>query len=282
METSPYDYSPIVDREYDLPDGASVAVWVILNVEHFQLDEPYREGDPVPDSKGHGRREYGTRAGYWRLLDRLDRHDVPATLALNAAVCDHQLEVVEAALDRDWAIMGHGVTNSRRLVDMSRETERREIEETRDRIASVTGSTPAGWLSPGLQESFATPDLLAEAGFTYVCDWCADDQPFAFADVDLVSVPYSLDLNDKGLFGRQGLTGPQYRDALLDAFDTLCTEGSDPDRGRVLPIPLHPFITGQSFRAPYFGEALARIVAHDDVWMTTGDKIAAHYRETSR
>lgn len=277
-QTSPYDYAPRVDREYDLPGDNSVAVWVILNVEHFRLDEPYREGDPVPDSKSHGRREYGTRAGYWRLLDLLDRHDVPATLALNAAVCDRQPTVVEAALDRDWDIMGHGVTNSHRLGDMDREDERREIEETRDRIASATGSTPAGWLSPGLQESFATPELLAEAGFSYVCDWCADDQPFALTTGDLLSVPYSLDLNDKGLFGRQGFTGPQYRDALLDAFATLRAEGSEAGRGRVLPVPLHPYIAGQSFRAPYVGEVLEHVAAADDAWVTTGDEIAAHYR----
>lgn len=272
---TPYNYTPITDRAYELPDNARVAVWVVINVEHFKFGEPYREGDPVPDSKGHGRREYGARVGYWRLQNVLDRYEVPATLALNAAVCDNQPEVVEAALDRNWGIMGHGVTNSNQLVNMDREREREEIEETRDRIAAFTGSSPSGWLSPGLQESFATPKLLAESGFTYVCDWCADDQPFMFSDIDIASVPYSLDLNDTRLFRQQGLTGPQYRDTLLDAFNSLRSEGN-----RVLPIPLHPYITGQSFRAQYLGETLEQITSQDDVWVTTGDEIATHYRQT--
>jgi peptidoglycan/xylan/chitin deacetylase (PgdA/CDA1 family) len=245
-------------------------------VEYFRVDESYREDDPVPNSKDHGRRDYGTRAGYWRLVDILDEYDVPATVALNAEVCDHQPRTVEAALDRDWAIMGHGITNSHRLVEMDRETQRKTIEETRDRISDFTGDSPSGWLSPGLMGNFDTLELLQRAGFDYLCDWCVDDQPFDF-DNGLVGVPYSLDLNDKGLYGRQGLTGSQYRDAILDACETLRTEGQQPNRGRVLPIPLHPHITGQSFRAPYLEEALSEIADHDDVWMTTGDAIADHY-----
>lgn len=276
-ETPPYEYSPITDRDYDLPGDYAVAVWVILNVEHFRLDEPYREDDPVPDTKSHGRRDYGTRVGFWRLADVLDEHGVPATLALNAAVCDHEPAVVEAAVERDWPIMGHGVTNSLRLIEMDPDTERAAIEATRDRIAEFTGSAPAGWLSPGLSSTFETPNLLAAADFEYLCDWCADDQPFELAGGDLVSVPYSLDLNDKGLIERQGLTGPQYRDALLSAFERLRAEGRA-GSARVLPIPLHPFIAGQSFYAPYLGEALSEIAAADDAWLTTGDELATHYR----
>jgi peptidoglycan/xylan/chitin deacetylase (PgdA/CDA1 family) len=280
-ETPPYDYTPDPERDYDLPGDHTVAAWVVLNVEHFHIDEPYREGDPVPDSKGQGQRDYGTRAGYWRLLDVLDDQDVPATLALNAEVCDHQPRVVEAALDCDWPLMGHGLTNSRRLTAMSPAEQRETIEATRDRIAAVAGEAPAGWLSPSLQSTLETPVHLAEAGFEYLCDYCAGDQPFDI-DGDLVGVPYSLDLNDKGLFGRQGLTGRQYRDSLLDACDTLAREGTEPGNARVLPIPLHPHVTGQPFRAPYLEEVLAELTAREEVWLTTGDEIAAHYRDADR
>jgi hypothetical protein len=94
----------------------------------------------------------------------------------------------------------------------------------------------------------------------------------------LLSVPYSLALNDKGLFGRQGLTGPQYRRTLVDAGETLRTEGRRPGEGRVLPLPLHPHIAGQSFRSLHLGDALDRLAAHHDVWFTTGDEFAAQYR----
>ena len=34
-----------------------------------------------------------------------------------------------------------------------------------------------GWLGPGLQATFDTPDILKELGFDYVCEWCIDDTP---------------------------------------------------------------------------------------------------------
>ena len=279
--TRPYSFSPVTERTFSLPGDRPVAVWVVLNVEYFRYD-PDDTDDPELDTKSFGRREYGPRVGLWRLLDVLDDADVPATYALNAEVCDHQPEVVDAALDRGWPIMGHGRTNSRRLVSMSTAADRRTIRETTERIEAYAGSRPSGWLSPGLMQSADTLGHLDEAGYSYVCDFCADDVPFPFDGYDLLSVPYSLDLNDKGLFGRQGLAGPQYRDAVLDAFETLRADARRTGVARVLPIPLHPHITGQSFRAPYLGEALDRLADADDAWLTTGDELAAHYRSQSR
>ena len=39
------------------------------------------------------------------------------------------------------------------------------------------GQPPAGWLSPWIAETLHTPDLLQEAGYSYLMDWCMDDQP---------------------------------------------------------------------------------------------------------
>lgn len=41
MENQLFDYSPIVDREpIHWPDGARVAFYLGLNVEHFLVDRP--------------------------------------------------------------------------------------------------------------------------------------------------------------------------------------------------------------------------------------------------
>lgn len=278
----PYPFDPIVDRDYRLPGGESLAVWVVLNVESFLLRGPQSKGtDTAMNTKDFGRRGYGSRVGLWRLIDVLDSLEIPATYALNADVCDRQPQVVDAAIDRDWAIMGHGLTNSRRLVSMATQEVKRTIRETTNRIESCTGNAPIGWLSPGLVHPTGTLEYLVDAGYSYICDFPADDQPFRMDPIDLVGVPYSVDINDKGLIGRQGLSGPEYRDALVDAFDTLREEGRETGNARVLPIPLHPHITGQPFRARYLEEALERMSAHDDVWFTTGDAIAERFRDPS-
>ena len=42
------------------------------------------------------------------------------------------------------------------------------------------GRAPEGWLGPWISHSHRTPDLLAEAGYRYLLDWCMDDQPIWF------------------------------------------------------------------------------------------------------
>jgi hypothetical protein len=42
---------------------------------------------------------------------------------------------------------------------------------------AATAQLPRGWLGPWIAESATTIDLLAEAGYQYVLDWCHDDQP---------------------------------------------------------------------------------------------------------
>ena len=281
-----YEYVPAPEREFDLPEGANVAVWVVPNVEHYKIDVPstaiYPPGtEYTPDVLNYGWRDYGVRAGIWRLMGILDNHDVPATVALNAEVCDHYPQVVEAGVERDWEFMGHGTTNARPHVDLDEVAERDLIRATRDRIEAATGEQPRGWLGPELAETFATPDLLAEEGFDYLCDWCNDDQPYPMhvAEGDLVSVPYSIEINDIPMFLTYGLTGPEFEQAIRDQFDVLYEEGARPENAKVMAIALHPFLTGLPFRSRYLDNALSYITDHEDVWVTTGGAIADHYAE---
>ena len=40
-------------------------------------------------------------------------------------------------------------------------------------------------------------------------------------------------------------------------------------------------MTGQAFRAKYFDQALEFLSAQSDIWLTTSDEIAEHYRRTA-
>lgn len=286
-DQSRFEYSPVHERAFDLPDGNNVAVWVIPNVEHYKIDRPSTAIYPpatenTPDVLNYGWRDYGPRAGIWRLMDVLDDHDVRATVALNAEVCDHQPEIVEAGMERDWAFMGHGTTNAQLHVDLDEDEERGLIRATRDRIEDFTGERPRGWLGPALAETFATPDLLAEEGFDYVCDWCNDDQPYPMhvRDGTLVSMPYSIEINDIPMFLSYGMTGPDFERAIKDQFDVLYEEGARSGNAKVMAISVHPFLTGVPYRSKYFDSALEYITDHDDVWLATGDEIADHYADS--
>jgi len=134
-------------------------------------------------------------------------------------------------------------------------------------------------LGPALTETAASPQIFAEHGLTYLLDWCADDQPFPL-DVEghrMISVPYSIEVNDIPLFVGKSLSGEDFHRIVVDQFDVLYAEAES--SGRVMSLGLHPFIIGLPFRHQYLVRALEYILGHDGVWATTSDEIAAFYLE---
>ncbi|MGW1347479.1 polysaccharide deacetylase family protein [Kribbella sp. NPDC002412] len=270
-----FDYSPITERpSLTWPDGKRVAVYVGLNVEHFVPDLPSTSIWPLeltPDPLNHGWRDYGARVGIWRTMDILDRYGVRASVLLNSDVAEHNPQIIKAGVERDWAWLAHGKTNSTLHTGLEPDEEREVLAEIVGAIETATGRRPRGWMGPGLTETHNTPELLAELGLSYVLDWTNDDQPYRLNVPGMLSVPYTVELNDLLLFPR-GITGPEFVQMIRDQYDVLRTEG-----GRVLPLALHPFVIGQAFRAKYLDQALEFLASQDDVWLTTSDEIAAHY-----
>jgi allantoinase len=281
MQTELYDYSPIVDREpIEWPGGERVAFYVGLNVEHFEIDRPSTSLNQataalVPDPLNYGWRDYGPRVGFWRLAETFDRHGVRPSVLLNSDVAERYPQIIEAGRARDWAWLAHGKNNSTLQTGMTVDEERAYLTDVVETIHKAVGRRPRGWLGPALTETFQTPSLLAELGLSYVLDWTNDDQPYRLNVPGMVSVPYSVELNDLGLFTMQGLTGPEFVQVIKDQLDQLHADSAD--GGRVFALALHPFVTGQAFRVKYLDQALDYVADHPDVWLTTSDDIAEHY-----
>ncbi|MHC9293634.1 polysaccharide deacetylase family protein [Mycobacterium sp. LTG2003] len=281
MTTPPFDYSPITERApITWPNGARVAVYVGLNIEHFLIDHPSTSiwpgtADLQPDALNYGWRDYGARVGIWRTIESLDRHGVRPSVLLNSAVIKHHPQIVAAGLERDWAWLAHGRTNSILHTDLDVDEERRALAEIAGDIADATGRQPRGWMGPGLTETHNTPQLLAELGFHYVLDWTNDDQPYPLTTPGMISVPYSVELNDLLIFGK-GITGPEFEQMVIDQYEQLHADSAT--SGRVLALALHPFVIGQPFRHKYLDRVLKYLAAQPDAWLTTSDEIAAHVR----
>jgi len=280
----PFPYSPIIRRPRLVwPNHARVALWIIPNIEFFSLEDKVPvsaggSGGKTPDVPAWSERDYGNRVGVFRLMQVLSRYDIRGTVALNSNLCARHPVIIEEAQKLRWEWMGHNETNTRRLNEVPAEEEPRIIRDALAEIARATGTRPVGWLGSGLQETWATLDLLAENGVEYVCDWVNDDQPYVMT-LDggrrIVSVPYSHDINDKPAFERMHMTAPEFQDMICRQFDTLYREGAE--SGRVMAIALHPYITGVPHRIGALDAALDYICRHDGVWRTTGAEIARHY-----
>ena len=231
LPTERLAYSAIADRPpLRLPDGARLAVWVIVNVEEWDIRQtmprtvltPPAGGSPMPDIPNWAWHEYGNRVGFWRMLEVFDDFRIPAALAINGSAIAAYEPIARAARDRGWEFMGHGFTQ-RNMQKV--ENEAADIARTTEAIAAFTGRRPRGWLGPGLTETWDTPDLLVEAGYDYVCDWVLDDQPVVLntRSGPIVNVPYTQECNDVAMMLIQHHKASEYADRAIDQFEQLTT-----------------------------------------------------------
>ena len=287
MEPQPYGpfpYVPINRRpKIAWPDGKRLALWVIPNIEHFHFDKPSTSITPVtahlkPDVLNYAWRDFGVRVGIWRMMDVMERHGVKGTVALNSEVCEHYPRIIEVGNELGWEWMAHGSTNSVLFNDQSEDEERQIIGNIVSTITASSGKAPKGWLSPALSESYNTPDILYDNGIEYLCNWCNDEQPYAMKvkNGSLISVPYSIEVNDIPAFLDRGMAAEDFYQMIVDQFDVLYEDGAK--SGRVMAICLHPFLIGHAFRSKYFDKALNYISQRKEVWLTQGGEIASWYK----
>ncbi len=277
-------YSAIVDRPVlKLPDNGRMLVWLIVNVEHWSIERAMPRtvlsppmGQPLlPDLPNWAWHEYGMRVGFWRLYDALNQRGIVPTMATNGIVCDSYPRIVEAALQKNWEIMGHGFVQG----PMHKlENQQEAIASTIDTIRRFSGKAPVGWESPGLTENDHTLDCLSAAGIEYVADWVLDDQPvwLKAKPKPVLSVPYTVEINDIPMMLLQHNRAEELLLRGIDQFDRLWQESADIPR--VMAISVHPYVTGVPHRIGYFEKLLDHILARPGVVIQTGEQISNWYR----
>ena len=277
-----YGFSALANRPaYDWPSGKRLAVCLCNNIEWFSFMTGLGSDHTVPGAaqttRNYAWRDYGNRVGLWYLFDLLDELGLPASHNMNAAVLDNCPQVVDRIRARGDEVIGHGVTNSERQDIMDESTERAMINETTEAITRHFGKPPKGWLGPYIVQSDVTLDLLKEAGYSYMLDWPADDQPFWMTTRSgpMLSVPYSIELNDSPAQVFRHHTGREFEEMILDHFNEMLLQSQK--YPLVFTIVLHPFVIGQPFRLRALRRALEKILENrDDLWLTTPGSIADH------
>lgn len=224
-----YDYVPLRGRaDYSWPAGRRLAVYFALNLEHFSYGEglgaELAPGGPHPDILNYAWRDYGNRVGAWYMLDAFDALRLPMAALVNSAMYDYAPELVAACRARGDEIVGHGRTNAERQGVLGEAEERSLIAEATARLEVEEGRPPEGWLGPWISQSHITPDLLAEAGYRYLLDWCMDDQPIRFrcrGGSRILAVPYPQEVNDIPQIAGRKIGGDAFADIIVDQFDEM-------------------------------------------------------------
>ncbi len=288
MDNPWYEYNPYPLRpRLTWPRNARVAFYVVLHFEYYELlppDGSVRDsrfvgefGNYNPDYRTWTQREYGNRAGIFRVLDVLDRYQIKAGVAANALAVERYPFLVEQFKRRGYEFIAHGTSANRMLSSkLSEAEEKAEIDGSISAIEKAAGTRPRGWLGQEYGESQRTPRLLAEAGLDYVLDWPNDDQPYAMkVGKKFVSMPNQPEWDDVQQLWLRRINTTRYPDIVNDAFELLHREG-----GQVFSLSVHPWLMGMAHRIRYLDEALRRIERYGNVWHATPGEIAAHYMQT--
>ena len=290
----PYPWSPLPQRgPLRFPDGKRLAVIITMNCEYWDLlkdsSEPYYAGgppmlpDPLPgnvaDFPNFTWREYGQRVGVWRLFRVFEEAGVPLSCTINAKTALERPQIVRHANERGLEIVAHnyeqGELLTRHAFDIDRE--RQVIDATLDAYERVVGRPARGWLSSSLRSTTNTPQLLAERGLLFFCDYMNDEQPYLIDTPagSIVNVPYTIEVNDFTFFHRRAMTTWDAARMLKDQFDELYRDSAE--SGRLMSMGLHPHVSGHPHRMPCFRDFLAHAKSRPDVWWTTREELATWY-----
>lgn len=220
--------------------------------------------------------EYGSRAGFWRVMRIFAQRDLPLTIYAVGMALERNPAAAEAMISAGHEIATHGW----RWIDyhdMPEDLEREHLAKCVEVQERLTGTRPYGAYI-GRQSANSRKIIIDEGGFLYDSDAYNDDLPYwdaAYKRAHLV-IPYTLDNNDMKFGTPQGFnSGNDFFTYLKDAFDVLYAEGRD--RPKMMSIGLHCRLAGRPGRAAALIRFLDYIQDKPQVWITRRVDIARHW-----
>ena len=275
------------------PSGARIAVQIVMNYEEgSEYSIPDGDGTSelylteVPGATvGPGKRdlivesvyEYGSRAGFWRLMRMFEERDIKVTVFGAALALERNPEACDAIRAAGHEVCSHGY----RWVgfqDMPIEQEREEMRKAVESITRTIGERPYGWYCRYAPSENTRNLVVEEGGFLYDSDAYNDDLPYwvRVQGKDHLVIPYTLDVNDMKFSVPPGFSSPSgYFEYMRDAFDVLYREGET--QPKMMSVGLHTRLAGRPGRAAALGRFLDHIQSFDDVWICRRVDIARHW-----
>lgn len=272
------------------PGGARLAVSLVVNIEEgaelslsagdernegiYEVNDRV-EGYADPCMLSHF--EYGTRVGYWRVLDMLSDHGIAGTFSACGRAIEQSPWMASEAVARGHEVSAHGYRWERHA-EMDEDQERQVIRRTIDGITAGAGVRPVGWHTRSASSVNTRRLLIEEGGFLYDSDAYNDDLPYFVDGLETphVILPYSFDTNDMRFSNHGGFVyGDDFARYCIDAFNRLWDEAATTPK--MMSIGLHPRIIGRPARIGGLETLLKHILSRDDVWIAPRRDIAAFW-----
>jgi peptidoglycan/xylan/chitin deacetylase (PgdA/CDA1 family) len=281
---------------WKLPGGAKVAVSMVVNFEEG-AELSAGDGDPSSERLGEivsiipagtwdqGTEQifaYGMRAGVWRFLDGLERHNRKITFYMCGRAVERAPEIARRIVEVGHEPACHGWLWRPQSAFESEAAEREDFDKCIAASLKATGQRPLGFFSRG-SESRWTRTILRDLDFAYASNGLDDDLPY-WDRTDparpLLVLPYAFDSNDMKFSHPNGfVTADEMVAYVRDALEVLVAEG-EAGFPRMLNIGWHLRIAGRPGRFAAFKRILQLLDGYGDkVWVARRIDIAQSWRE---
>lgn len=260
------------------PEGCRAAMFLSFDVD---AESAWTSKDP-----GHAERlvtmsfgGYEARVGVPVLLELLGQLGLRATFFTTGWAVEAHPAMAEGILRAGHEIGHHGFHH------LLPEPGDPSIEDELDRGLEVLhrrlGVVPVGYRAPYGESNERLRGSLARRGFLYSSSWRDDVRPYrqvlADGTLGVVELPVTASYDDwsHGLSNRFSPRPLLTREQVLSLWTDELAELRD--WGALATTVLHPQVSGRPMRLRLLREFLLHAQAYGDLWIATGQEIAAHF-----
>ncbi|MCP2520611.1 polysaccharide deacetylase [Candidatus Aminicenantes bacterium AC-335-A11] len=259
------------------PNGSKVAVGLSFD---FDAETIYLRKN-IKDPASLSRAEYGARAGIPRILNLLDKYNIPATFFVPAVSAILHQDKIKEILSREKHEIGiHGWVHEP-IPQLSEEEERELMKKAINTLTKITGKKPVGYRSPSWYFNPQTLPILKEFGFIYDSSLMADDKPYEILfknqRTGIVELPVEWLLDDFPYFGFNWQSGLHNQRSSEDVFTIWKAEFDKAyEEGTIFILTMHPHVIGHRSRILMLEKLIRYMKSHPKVWFATHEQIARY------
>ena len=211
------------------------------------------------------RAEFGPKVGVFRILDLLERYDIPASFFIPGYVAERNEETVREIARRGHEVGHHGYMHEP-PASLEPVEEAQVLDKGIEILEGITGERPLGYRAPSWDLTQHSLGFLAERGFVFDSSLMDHDAPH-FVDTPrgrLVEIPVDWALDDAHYYafhrGAGSMNTPEdvYK-AWEWEFDGAYQYGS------AFILTMHPQVTGRLAKMMVLERLVNYIQAHADV-----------------
>ena len=219
---------------------------------------------------------YAPRRGVERVLNLLERHEIPATFFVEGWNARKYDGLAREVVAHGHELAGHGWMHET-WNELNQATERDLIARATEAIAEAAGKRPTGWRAPSGLTTRWTVEQLRAAGYAYDSSFGDDDVPYWLqvtpdGDEELMELPWTWTLDDAPYYAHPGtLRQPsEVIDLWIEEFDAAYVLTG------YYMLVCHPRYAGRPSRIVALDRLIEHIKGHDGVWFARCDELAAH------